>query len=258
MALKYEKTFSQVKKEFCDINKYSDFRYKEIYISEEHLMFDWIENKHREKRLKKVEEISINELWDFNRYINRIVTEVDDFLEKDSNKIIKVNKILKWLLILEKILKEDWIKSFLKWFKENDFKIILENESENILEINLSNFFYYAYNKNIFWNYTFTKAMIIVNTVLEESWLPRIFISYKDRKRVFRSLENQIDFRKEFILTLQWVLYKWIYETKYPEKIVNIWKMLTQEDKPLINPNKTIWSTWYWEDRLNYTFIEKK
>jgi hypothetical protein len=84
---------------------------------------------------------------------------------------------------------------------------------------------------------------------------PGIIFSYKDRKRVLKSLEHYIDFEKEFYLTLEGRCYKLLYEKTSSEAIISLEALKKKRNTSHIYVSPGSW--WYGEDRKKYTFIKK-
>lgn len=98
----------------------------------------------------------------------------------------------------------------------------------------------------------FSKSLIIVNHLLNLLSLPNISFNYRDFKRISKNLDYKVDFQKEFVLSLYGMCLKSYYTAKHPEKIITV-----EEMRKIRNTTSSkIKPSWYWEDRIKYTFIK--
>ena len=208
---------------------------------------------------EQIRSLTARKIYIHEHYIsqdlNMLQLQLEDIFQHITSKYKDVKKEpLIWYLLIEEVL-ANWNNIFWIWSKKIDIKINVDlKTTEGILEI-ISKILFMTLNEQPLLRYNFTKGLIFVNFLLKTNGLPGIILSYKDRKRILRNLDHYIDFRKEFLLTLQWEIYKNIYSSLYPEQIVdfNTLRGIKQVKNPYVKP----WTWWYGEDRKKYTFIKK-
>jgi hypothetical protein len=171
----------------------------------------------------------------------------------DTPEITRNKNILCNTLIIRIV--ENWEKFFWK-----DAKKIYPNINNNDFSTEetlngIMHFLYLFLNKEPLKRFKMTRALIINNYLLNLIGFPGIIFSSKSKKRVLRSIDHYTDFKKEFLLTLEWECYKALYENNYPSEIISLDKL--KELKKVTNLYVKPGTWWYWGDRRKYTFMKK-
>lgn len=193
----------------------------------------------------RLEYMEKNKLQDFFK-------EEIGYLEEIDSKIPNVwSKNLRALLFINDIVTKEWRNMF--WISAEPIELNIDTTNESDLYIlkTLWKLFFLIVNKKPFLRFNFSRAIILVNFILQKLKYPCIYFSFKDRKRILREVDHYIDFDKEFLLSLFSSINKELYENFYKDQIISVEEKKLELWKKDIYIRPGYW--WRWKDRRKYT-----
>lgn len=187
----------------------------------ETFLFDDLFSKSREQkliesRIKYIQEDrqgKVSELEGIRAELEGVVSSAEEKL--NGNMLLEVSE---GVFIREMYIFKEIYGSLPLVFRKMK-KVDLDSDWKNLEDLILSvkDFLFVALGKEIFRSENFSKSMIVANILLSVLKLPQINIYYRDRARVFRTLDSKMDFEKEFTLTVESFQHKNIASIVFPE-----------------------------------------
>ena len=220
----------------------------------ETLAYDWLFNKTQLSLIKERKKyVDKNFIQNELNILQLNISEIFDHI-KSKYSHIKSNTLLCLLLIEEIIF--SWKDIFGIWSKKIKYNLDNKIESQEWVLKAIIRLSYEILNKEPLLWYNFSKWILLTNYLLNTINLPGINFSFKNKKRLLRTLNNYIDYEKEILLTIEWNCYKLLKNELEPESIFPIEELKKLKNTSLVYIKPGTW--WYWDDRKKYTFIKNE
>jgi len=228
----------------------------------ETLAYDWIfESLLDDSVFNKTTIKLVNNKSEYikNSYIKKDIELFIQKLEKNFKENIRKNSNFKSpslnvLLLINHIL-HNWSEFFWNWSKKIKYNLDNKIESQEWVLDAICRLTYEILKEKPLIGYNFSKWLVLTNYLLNIIGLPWIIFSYKNKKRIYKNIDYFIDFKKEFLLTIEWNCHHLIQNKIDPVSIISIEDLKKKKNTSLVYIKPGSW--WYWKDRKKYTFIKK-